>query len=226
VRVSEIFRSIQGEGRFTGVDSVFVRTTGCNLRCWYCDTPYTSWEPAGIQREWHEVLDEVVRHDCEHVVLTGGEPLLQPDLVPLSSALRDRGQVVTVETAGTVHRPVAADLMSISPKLANSQPRSPGRWFARHERDRERPDVFRRMLAEFDSQLKFVVEDPTDLADIERFLALLPEARPEQVWLMPQGITTDELAEKEAWLPAAATDRGFRYCPRRQIELFGNVRGT
>jgi 7-carboxy-7-deazaguanine synthase len=226
VRVSEIFRSIQGEGRYTGVESVFVRTTGCNLRCWYCDTPYTSWEPVGEQRPWREVLDEVVRWDCKHVVLTGGEPLLEPEIVPLSEALRDRGHVITVETAGTVDRPVVADLMSISPKLANSRPRSSGRWFERHERDRERPVVIRRMLAEYDCQLKFVVEDPADLTDIERFLALLPEVRPDQVWLMPQGITRDELAEKEAWLPAAADQHGFHYCPRRQIELFGNVRGT
>jgi len=226
VRVSEIFRSIQGEGRFTGVESVFVRTTGCNLRCWYCDTPYTSWEPVGEQQSWRDVADDVIRRDCPHVVLTGGEPLLPPDIVPLSRHLRERGHIVTVETAGTVYRPVVADLMSISPKLANSQPRSSGRWLDRHERDRERPDVIRRLLAEYDCQLKFVVDEPADLEDVERFLALLPALKPDSVWLMPQGITPDELAEKDTWLPAAATRLGFHYCPRRQIELFGNVRGT
>jgi 7-carboxy-7-deazaguanine synthase len=172
------------------------------------------------------VLAEVVRWECDHVVLTGGEPLLMPEIVPLSQSLRDRGHVITVETAGTVYRPVVADLLSISPKLANSNPRSSGPWFERHERDRERPDIIRRMLAEFDCQLKFVVEEPADLADIERFLGMLPGVRPDQVWLMPQGITRDELAEKAAWLPATATERGFHYCPRHQIELFGNVRGT
>ncbi|MDZ4687488.1 MAG: 7-carboxy-7-deazaguanine synthase QueE [Planctomycetaceae bacterium] len=226
MRVSEIFRSIQGEGRFTGVESVFVRTTGCNLRCWYCDTPYTSWEPVGEQKSWWEVAADVIRHDCPHVVLTGGEPLLSPDIVPLSQHLREQGHIVTVETAGTVYRPVVADLMSISPKLANSQPRSSGRWFDRHARDRERPDVVRRLLAEYDCQLKFVVDEAADLEDIERFLALLPAVSPNSVWLMPQGITPDELAEKATWLPAAATRLGFHYCPRRQIELFGNVRGT
>lgn len=226
MRVSEIFRSLQGEGRYTGVESVFVRTTGCNLRCWYCDTPYTSWEPAGDQRTLSDVLAEVAHFDCEHVVLTGGEPLLAAEITPLSQALQERGHIVTVETAGTVYRSVAADLMSISPKLTNSQPRSPGRWLERHERDRERPDIIRRMLAEFDCQLKFVVDEAEDLADIQRFLALLPEARPDQVWLMPQGISSQELAAKSIWLPAAAARFGFRYCPRKHIELFGNVRAT
>lgn len=226
VRVSEIFRSIQGEGRYTGLPSVFVRTTGCNLRCWYCDTPYTSWEPAGETQPWREIVAKVAEFDCRHVVLTGGEPLLPVEIVPLSHALRDAGYLITVETAGTVYRPVAADLMSISPKLANSAPRQATRWQPRHERDRERPAVVKRLLAEYDAQLKFVVDEPADLADIDRFLSLFPEVAPDQVWLMPQGITRPELATKADWLAAAAAERGFHYCPRRQIELFGNVRGT
>lgn len=226
MRVSEIFRSIQGEGRYTGIPSVFVRTTGCNLRCWYCDTPYTSWEPAGESQPWPEIVREVLRLDCKHVVLTGGEPLLPTEIVPLSHRLRAEGQIVTVETAGTVYRPVAADLMSISPKLSNAQPRRSPRWQARHERDRERLDVVNRLLGEYETQLKFVVDDESDLAEIEQYLARLPEVRPDQVWLMPQGVTRSELAAKSEWLSAAAARLGFRYCPRRQIELFGNVRGT
>ena len=133
LRVAEIFRSLQGEGLFTGTTSLFLRTTGCNLRCWFCDTPYTSWKPEGQQRLWTDVLDEVLGDGCEHVVITGGEPLLQPDLVPLTQELRAAGRVVTIETAGTVYRPVAADLMSISPKLGNSQPsvERSARWAAR-----------------------------------------------------------------------------------------------
>jgi 7-carboxy-7-deazaguanine synthase len=226
VRVSEIFRSIQGEGRYTGIPSVFVRTTGCNLRCWYCDTPYTSWEPAGESQPWPEIVHEVLRLECRHVVLTGGEPLLPTEIVPLSHRLRAEGQIITVETAGTVYRPVAADLMSISPKLSNARPRRSPRWQARHERDRERLDVVRRLLGDYESQLKFVVDEASDLAEIEQYLARLPEVQPDQVWLMPQGITRAELDAKAGWLSAAAARLGFRFCPRRQIELFGNVRGT
>src|SRR3954471_18828220 len=98
MRIAEIYRSVQGEGFLTGAPSVFVRTTGCNLRCWFCDTPYTSWRPEGMQRTWREVLDEVLEIDCEHVVLTGGEPLLQRDVTPLTHELCRAGRFVTVET--------------------------------------------------------------------------------------------------------------------------------
>src|SRR3990170_7259929 len=115
MKIAEIYKSIQGEGRLTGTPSVFVRTSGCNLRCWFCDTPYSSWSPEGSRERWQDVLEKVLSHDCGHVVITGGEPLLQPDVVPLSHALRDAGRHVTIETAGTVFRDVHADLMSVSP---------------------------------------------------------------------------------------------------------------
>lgn len=228
LRIAEIFRSIQGEGLYTGTPSVFVRTSGCNLRCWYCDTPYTSWTPEGELRSWQSVLAEINEFATEHVVLTGGEPLLQPDIVPLSQALREAGYFVTVETAGTVVQPVSADLMSISPKLANSTPsseRSP-LWSRRHEELRERPEVMRQLLWMAPSQVKFVIDSPADLADVERFLTEIPEILPEQVWLMPQGITPEAVLERGSWLAEQAVKRGWRYCPRLHIEQFGNVRGT
>ena len=122
MRIAEIFESVQGEGQFAGTPSAFVRTTGCNLRCWFCDTRYTSWEPEGKQRTWQSVFEQVCEIPCEHVVVTGGEPLLQPDVVPLTLALGNAGKFVTIETAATVYRPVHADLMSISPKLASAAP--------------------------------------------------------------------------------------------------------
>lgn len=226
MRISDVFYSIQGEGQFAGTPSVFVRTTGCNLRCWFCDAPYTSWRPEGEQIAWPTVLQHVGRWDCAHVVLTGGEPLLQPDIVPLSAALKARGAFVTVETAGTVYRPVAADLMSISPKLSNSIPHGDRRWRFRHVRDQSRTDVVRRLTSEYAYQLKFVIDQPEDLEEVVQYLGQFSEVPPEQVWLMPQGVSAEALAEREAWLAPTAERLGFRYCPRRQIELFGNVRGT
>jgi 7-carboxy-7-deazaguanine synthase len=226
VRIAEIFHSVQGEGEFAGTPSVFVRTTGCNLRCWFCDTPYTSFHPEGPQRNWCEVLQDVIALDCEHVVLTGGEPLLQPDIVALTHALRREGRIVTVETAGTVYRPVEADLMSISPKLSNSSPRDAPRWLERHERDRDQPEVLRRLMIGSPYQLKFVVDEPSDLDEIAVYLTKFPDVANGRVWLMPQGIRQDELAEKGTWLAPAAEFLGYRFCPRRHIELFGNVRGT
>src|SRR5262245_37086916 len=75
IKLAEIFASIQGEGRLMGVPSTFVRTTGCNLRCSFCDTPYTSWQPEGSFWEIEEILARVAELEPSHVVITGGEPL-------------------------------------------------------------------------------------------------------------------------------------------------------
>ena len=122
MRIAEIYRSIQGEGLLTGTPSVFVRASGCNLRCWYCDTPHASWEPAGSDLSVDEIVAEVEEWDPTHVVLTGGEPMLFAELLPLCEALQQRDKHLTVETAGTLFLPVACDLMSISPKLAGKWP--------------------------------------------------------------------------------------------------------
>src|SRR5437588_11571336 len=78
VNISEIFYSVQGEGMLTGVPSVFVRTSGCNLRCTWCDTPYTSWEPEGTDQTLGGILSTVRRFWSDHVVVTGGEPMIAP----------------------------------------------------------------------------------------------------------------------------------------------------
>lgn len=227
VRIAEVFSSVQGEGLYAGTESVFVRTTGCNLRCWFCDTPYTSWRPEGGQQPWTAVLETVLGFGCRDVVLTGGEPLLQPEIVPLSQALRAQGRRVTVETAGTVYRPVVADLMSLSPKLSNSLPSVDHPvWRRRHQRDQHRPEVLHRLMAESPYQLKFVIDAPADLEDVQAYLSALGNVPGDCVWLMPQGVTTVVLAEKEAWLEPAAARLGYRFCPRKHIALYGNVRGT
>ena len=228
MRIAEIFRSIQGEGQFAGTPSVFVRTSGCNLRCWFCDTPYTSWEPEGEQRSWKSVAEQVLAEDCEHVVITGGEPLLPRDIVPLTETLSECGRFLTIETAGTVYRPVRANLMSISPKLSNSTPSAERSrvWNSRHENLRENRPVIERLIAEFPYQLKFVVDRPEDIEEIEAYLRQLPSVPPDHVWLMPQAVSRETLAEKTAWLEPAAARHGFRFTSRLHIELFGNTRGT
>ncbi|RLS48639.1 MAG: 7-carboxy-7-deazaguanine synthase QueE, partial [Planctomycetota bacterium] len=118
MKIAEVFHSIQGEGLLAGIPSVFVRTSGCNLRCWFCDTPYSSWEPEGEKLDPAEILQQVLDIDCKHVVITGGEPMLWPSLVELVDGLRRAGRHVTVETAGTLDVPLVCDLASISPKLA------------------------------------------------------------------------------------------------------------
>ncbi len=225
MQIAEIFHSIQGEGRFTGTPSVFVRTSGCNLRCWFCDTPYTSWKPEGTAWSVEAILDEVARHNCSHVVLTGGEPMLVLDLVSLAQELSRRGAFVTIETAGTVDLPVVADLMSISPKLGNSTPVG-DEWAARHDQRRHAPAVIRRLIRDYAYQLKFVINSPDDVADVEQWLAEFPEVDPTQVYLMPQAITAEALREKSAWIRNDAVERGWQFSPRLHVELFGARRGV
>ena len=228
MRISEIFHSLQGEGILAGVPSVFVRTSGCNLRCWYCDTPYTSWAPEGVEMSVAAVAEAVLRHRTRHVVVTGGEPLLAPDLPELLARLADAGRHITVETAATVFRPIHCDLASLSPKLSNSAPRDRegGRFLAMHEAARWRPDVIREFLKHHECQIKFVVDAPSDMEEIDGMLAELPPIPADRILLMPQGVTREELASRSAWLATLCLDRGWRFCPRLHIDLYGHTRGT
>jgi len=228
MRIAEIFRSIQGEGFLTGTPSVFVRASGCNLRCWYCDTPYASWRPEGENLTVEAILARVQQFDTPHVVLSGGEPMLFADLVPLAARLRRLARHVTIETAGTVYQPLECDLMSISPKRPNSTPpadRQP-QWARRHESTRHAPEVIARLVAEHDYQFKFVIDRVDDCRDVESYLAEFPQIDRSRVMLMPQGTDRDGLAERTQWLKPYCDRHGLRLCPRRQIEWFGLVRGT
>lgn len=223
MKISEIFYSLQGEGSLVGVPSVFVRTTFCNLRCRWCDTPYTSWEPVGDEMTLDAILEAVVSYPAHHAVVTGGEPMIAPGIVTLTERLRAAGLHITIETAGTVYAPVACDLMSISPKLANSTPE--GRFAAQHERLRLQPAVLRRLMTEYDYQLKFVVAEPSDLTEIQNILSDL-EADRRKVILMPEGTDAAILHERALWIGEICKREGFRFSPRLHVDLYGNRRGT
>ncbi|HEX4230823.1 MAG TPA: 7-carboxy-7-deazaguanine synthase QueE [Bryobacteraceae bacterium] len=227
MKISEVFYSIQGEGALAGVPSVFVRISGCNLRCVWCDTPYTSWNPEGTDRSAASLLQEVAGFRASHVVVTGGEPMIAPEIIPLTDALRGAGLHITIETAGTVYAPVACDLMSISPKLRNSTPfeREGGRWAAQHERSRYRPDVLRQLMDGYPYQLKFVVSAPEDLDEIETMVNELGADRA-RVILMPEGVTASTLHERGLWIAEVCKRTGFRYGPRLHVDLWGDRRGV
>jgi 7-carboxy-7-deazaguanine synthase len=177
--------------------------------------------------------------------------MLFPELVSLTAELRRCGWHITVETAGTLYLPVVCDLMSISPKLSNSSPlplaeppcssplplgegpevraalpaeRDP--LSAKlHELHRRAPNVIRRLVAEYDYQLKFVVNCPADCEEVLAYLREFPEIERARVMLMPQGIDAAALAEKARWLQTYCAAHEFMFCPRRQIEWFGPGRG-
>ena len=232
MRISEIFHSIQGEGLLLGVPSVFVRTSGCNLRCRWCDTPYASWNPEGEEMGITEILERVRGYDCRHVVLTGGEPMIASGIRELASILRAEGRHLTIETAATVPpEGIACDLASLSPKLANSTPDADqaGPWRDRHEKTRLQPEVIRSWLEAGPCQLKFVVSRVEDLPEIEELLnevGSVPGFTRDRVLLMPEGTDVEALRGRAQVLAEICLEHGFRYAPRLHIDLFGNTRGT
>ncbi|HUJ51736.1 MAG TPA: 7-carboxy-7-deazaguanine synthase QueE, partial [Bryobacteraceae bacterium] len=215
MKIAEIFYSLQGEGALIGVPSVFVRTSGCNLRCTWCDTPYTSWAPEGEERSLDSVVEEVNRYGASHVVITGGEPMIAPEIGELTHRL---SQHVTIETAGTVDTHVRCDLMSISPKLANSTPyqRDGGRWAQQHERLRYQPEILKRLIQLYSYQLKFVIVEEGDLTQVRAIVDEIGAAK-SRVLLMPEGIDSAVLAERGRWLAEVAKREGFRFTPRLHI---------
>ena len=224
MKIAELFYSLQGEGALLGVPSVFVRTSGCNLRCSWCDTPYTSWRPEGADLTLDQIVDEVAAHPARHVVVTGGEPMIAPDIIALTERLRARGLHITIETAGTVFEPVACDLLSISPKLANSTPEDP-RFSRQHERLRIQPDVLRELMARYPYQLKFVIAQPADLDEVRTLVDSLAADR-ERVILMPEGVDSAILRERALWLADICKEEGFRFSPRLHVDLWGDRRGV
>jgi 7-carboxy-7-deazaguanine synthase len=227
MKIAELFYSIQGEGTLIGTPSVFIRTSGCNLRCHWCDTPYTSWAPEGQEMSVESIVEYVMQHSTGFTVITGGEPMIAPQIVGLTEALRQGGQHLTIETAGTVFAPVRCDLMSISPKLSNSTPleRDGGKWAAQHDRIRFQPEVLRRLMHAYEHQLKFVVVDERDLAEIEEIVGATRAAR-DRVVLMPEGTDPTVLRDRSLWLAEECKRRGWRYSPRLHVDLWGNRRGV
>lgn len=211
-----------------GIPSVFIRTSGCNLRCLWCDTPYTSWKPAGKEWSVDEILNEIRPHPTRFAVVTGGEPLLSPDIIELTKKLKQKKYHVTIETDATIFKRVACDLVSMSPKLANSTPwkKEGGKFAPMHENHRLNLAVIQKFINLYDYQLKFVVEKKKDFEEIEGILKRLKGTTPAKILLMAQARTKRELREKAPWIAALCKAHDFRYTPRLQIELYGNRRGT
>ena len=207
-----------------GTPSLFIRTSGCNLRCAWCDTPYTSWNPEGRRVDVRALLSLATASRCHHVVITGGEPLLQRELALLTGGLAANGHHITVETAGTLVREFECHLLSVSPKTSNSDPDGP--WRERHQALRGRLEVLTRLLARHpEHQLKFVVRGEEDMPEILEVVAHLAVPH-ERVLLMPEGRTAAEVASRASSVARECLRHGFRYSPRLHLDLFGPQRGV
>jgi 7-carboxy-7-deazaguanine synthase len=227
LRIAEIFTSVQGEGLLTGTQSLFIRVSGCNLRCSWCDTKYASWNPEGDIQSIDQILEQTKASPVQHIVLTGGEPMIFKQIIPLCKVLKAQNKHITIETAGTQFQPVEADLMSISPKLSNSTPDT--KWAQKHEITRHRPEVVKALMENYIYQLKFVASTETldrDLQEIDQYLAELGTFDPARVLIMPEATNLQSLKLGLEMLKTPCEKRGFQVGNRLHIELFGNTKGT
>jgi 7-carboxy-7-deazaguanine synthase len=223
--VAELFGpTLQGEGPSVGQRALFIRLSGCNLDCSWCDTPYTwDWtrfDQAAESSEMTvaEVVGWVRARDGDLVVITGGEPLMQRgSLVPLVAALHGLGRRMEIETDGTI--PPGADLVetvdrfNVSPKLAGS---------GVHEQRRIRPLALRALRDCGKAVFKFVVSGNSDVAEL---VGLQARYGLKPVWVMPEGTTAQSVLAGMRALAAPALEHGWNLTPRLHVLLWGDERG-
>jgi 7-carboxy-7-deazaguanine synthase len=226
MRVSEIFYSLQGEGGLVGVPSIFIRLAGCPLRCRWCDTKYAWDEAAGTEYSVEDILQGLEQWACEFVVVTGGEPMINSGLPQLVRRLKTSGKHVTIETAGIAYiTDMPCDLMSISPKLSNSTP-AEAKLARLHEDSRLDVAVLAELVANYEYQMKFVVNSEEDLDEIEQTIGQLPQVDRRKIMLMPQGKTRDEVLARSPIVADMCKRAGLVFCQRLQCVLWANARQT
>ena len=225
MKVSEIFSSIQGEGPHAGKPSIFLRTALCNLKCVWCDTKYTwDWDNYDYSKEVHElpiekVIEKIKEFEPKHIVITGGEPLIQQnDIASLLSKLGD-DYFVEVETDCTII-PNSALLehvnhWNVSPKTSNS---------GNSREAREIPQCYDFFAKLENSVFKFVIENESDLKEIDELITKYSIPK-NKILLMPQASTKDELNLKKEEIEKIAVAKGMLFSSRLQVEQWGNQRG-
>ncbi|MEC7637847.1 MAG: 7-carboxy-7-deazaguanine synthase QueE [Verrucomicrobiota bacterium] len=231
MKISELFFSIQGEGELTGIPSVFVRTSGCNLRCRWCDTKYSSWTPEGENVDIEELVEKVCSYPARHVVITGGEPMIAKDIKEFVDLLKQSGKHITIETAGTIApNGIQCDLASISPKLSDSTPEKgeiSEEWIERHDSTRIDYNILNDWIDSYEFQLKFVVSRKEEINEVKCIIdKIKSDILPEKVLLMPEGTDSKTIHSRYDMLVDLCKENGFRMCNRLHLDLFGNTRGT
>ena len=231
MKISELFFSIQGEGELTGIPSVFVRTSGCNLRCRWCDTKYSSWTSEGENVDIEELVERVCSYPARHVVITGGEPMIAKDIKEFVDLLKQSGKHITIETAGTIApNGIQCDLASISPKLSDSTPEKgeiSEEWIERHDSTRIDHDILNEWIDSYEFQLKFVVSRKEEINEVKCIIDKIEsDILPEKVLLMPEGTDSETIHSRYDMLVDLCKENGFRMCNRLHLDLFGNTRGT
>ncbi len=238
IRISEMFKTIQGEGTYTGRPVVFIRTSGCNLRCGWCDTPFASWNPEGDKMELFDVVDETLRMlgRSNEVVISGGEPMMVKEIGILVEMLKNAGCHITMETAGTIFKDIDVDLWSISPKMRNSYPdkeKFPEEYEIHHKNLTKCglvQNLVKFIKSDVPYQLKFVISNEQDIIDLQMLIKCVDDLlsltiRKKYIFLMPEGKTSEELERSKMLCIEHCMQKDYTYTGRLHIELWGNARG-
>jgi len=213
--INEIFHSLQGEGSLAGHPSVFIRLPGCEICCKWCDTKY-AWEAtAGDDYDIEKIKSEALSRQCKNLIITGGEPMTNPDLPELSNLFAKEDLHITIETSGIEFIPnLPCSLMSISPKLSNASPKISLNL-----------SVMQQLIDNYQYQLKFVVDRSGDIDEIKECLAGLKNVPLGSIYLMPQTVSRAEYIEKSQMVARLCKETGFNFSPRLQVLLWDNKKG-
>ena len=210
MKINEIFLSIQGEGIYTGIPSVFIRTAGCNLNCPWCDTAYAKSQDDGTEMSISSIVKEAQRYDIDHVIITGGEPTIYPEeLKKLCNELNFLNKKITVETNSTLFVDCNPHLLSLSPKLYQ---------------DWNDEIIMKNISKNCEKQIKIVVSSIEEAIDalkrIEKF-----DIKKENIFLMPNADTRDKHIRGAAWLVPFCCKNNVRFCGRLQTLLWNSEHG-
>jgi len=226
MRISEIFYSLQGEGRLAGTPGVFIRLAGCPLRCRWCDTGYAWDASAGTDYSIERITKTIGKWNCSHIVITGGEPMINLQLPELLESIKTVDRHITIETAGFAYMPnLFCHLMSIGPKLSNSAPKNV-KLAVQHEKIRFNLPSLQQLINNYQYQLKFVVDSPGDLDEILDCLKKLTNVDRGKVLLMPQAAGRQEYIKKAQMVARLCKRTGLAFSPRLQVLLWNNRKGT
>lgn len=231
MKITELFATLQGEGFFSGYPCFFIRTSGCNLRCNWCDTKFASWNPEGDNYSIDDIMKEISDNswnEIKHVVISGGEPMMQNQMAELVDRLHENDHYVTIETAGTIFKEdVKADLFSISPKLNNSFPSKEEypKEFKLHTKNNTFENLPLFIGSDLNYQFKFVVEGRNDVPEIKSLVSKynIPN---EKVFIMPEGVEREVIQSRLLELAEICKEENWILTNRLHVQIWGKMRGV
>ena len=241
--IGELYTCLQGEGKYIGIPHILIRVSGCRLRCQFansfCDTPYASWKPEKGKFTLNDILEFYHKNlHIKYTMITGGGPTIHPELLKeLCDIGRRYNHTITIETEGSEFVQTNADCISLSPKLSNSTP-VPGTWMdytnrevtlkdkQQHEKWRCNYHAMKQLISSHpDYQLKPVISSEKDLEEV-KYLQEILNIPNDKVWLMPEGLTTEQLNKRRVWLMELCEKYGYNFTDRLHIIAYGDKRGV